>query len=726
MNMTQKKIGLALSALVFSSVSLSVLAETESAVVANMPDVTVSASKGSRFENMDVSTTVMTREQVQQAPETTIDQIINKIPGVFTLQQPAAQLHPTSQVFSIRGFGTTTNVNTLVMVDGIPANDAYFRTVDWAQVPKDTIERIEVIRGGGATSLWGNMAMGGIVNIVTREPVADEKRVHASYGSFNTYTVDAGATLLANESVKIGINYDGMKTDGYNQTPSRYRNPYMSSTQSRTDNLLVSAYFTPSVSSKYYAKLLVHQIQEENLIWNNTKNTWDNYKLSGGGTTKFENGSSINLSAWYANSEMDTQNASQSPAYNRLTPTLAVPYVSQKEAAKYYNYGGSAFYQHDFGHFYDVKVGVDGRLISADDDLNLFIASGYAGNLVAKGEHRFQGIFAQATYRPESIPLDITLGLRQDFWQARQGSLNGIYRGALIANDLADQTYTRFDPRLGFKYYFENGFDIRAAAYRNFAAPGMNQMYRSFISGTSFTTANPDLKPQTNTGKEIGIDYVHGGVNLALTAFYNELDGFIDLPTVQSGCAAGNNYCGTGISTINGGTLRQYVNAGNAVFKGVELLGQWQASETLALNASYTRTSAYLTHSDYTTPSSGVIPDPVGVQIGQVPRWLAMAGASWVAMPGLTLTVQLKRFPDYWNNTSHTQLNEQATLADVGMSYKINKTAEIYGIAQNIGNKKYYDQGYTYTTTNGSTINSSSIPALGMPFNLTMGVKMIF
>ena len=103
-------------------------------------------------------------------PETGVDQIVNRIPGIWTYTIPTGQLHPTGQPVSIRGFGSSTTINTLVMVDGVPINDPYFRTVDWSQISKNSIERVEVIRGGGATSLWGNMAMGGVINIVTRQP----------------------------------------------------------------------------------------------------------------------------------------------------------------------------------------------------------------------------------------------------------------------------------------------------------------------------------------------------------------------------------------------------------------------------------------------------------------------------------------------------------------------------------------------------------------------------
>ena len=56
-------------------------------------------------------------------PETGIDQVINRIPGIWTYTIPSGQLHPTGQPVSIRGFGSSTTINTLVMLDGVPIND---------------------------------------------------------------------------------------------------------------------------------------------------------------------------------------------------------------------------------------------------------------------------------------------------------------------------------------------------------------------------------------------------------------------------------------------------------------------------------------------------------------------------------------------------------------------------------------------------------------------------
>jgi outer membrane receptor protein involved in Fe transport len=715
----------AYSWLAFSSLcSISNISYADEAIT--MPPVTVTASRGTNLDEMDVSTTVISHEQIQRAPELSIDQIINKIPGVFIPQQLSSALHPTGGTFSIRGFGSTTNVNTLVMVDGIPLNDPYFRTIDWTKIPKDSIERIEVIRGGGASSLWGNLAMGGIVNIVTREPQANEKRVNISYDSFNTKTLDTAVTVFANDKIKVGMGYDGIKTDGYNKTPEQFRNPYMDATSSEVDNIPISVYLTPTPDSKYYIKLLVHQIREKNLVWDGTKNTWDSYQISGGGTTKLSDSDSINLNGWYDNSGMATQNASlknggAAYTFNINNPSVGVPYVSQTEHSDYQSIGGSLFYGKELPNVKDIKIGVDGRDITAKDPLNLYSVTAQTAAITAKGEHNFEGIFAQGTYSPEGVPLDITLGLREDFWQAHDGSVSGTVNGAALNNVLTDQSYSHFDPRLGAKYYFDNGFAVRAAAYENFAAPGMNQMYRSFVGGSNYTSTNAALTPQTNFGQEIGVDYKKQWGDASFTLFNNKLDGFIDFATQCSSVATCNPLiAGTGLSSGSINRVNQYVNAGDATFRGAELLGNWQATNTVTLSAGLTYTDAYLTSSSY--PAA----DPIGLQIGQVPKWLATLGGSWKPIEKLELGWQLKSFPSYWNNTAHTQKNDAATLLDASASYKINSGAEIYTIAQNIGNFKYYDNGVGYTTANGSIINTSTIPALGMPFNMTVGMRVWF
>lgn len=686
--------------------------------------VTVSATRGASQQDIDESTTTLSSTQIEEAPETGVDQIVNKIPGIFTPEEPGSELHPTGQPFSIRGFGTSTNINTLLMIDGIPANDAYFRTIDWGQIPKDSIESIEVIRGGGASSLWGDLAMGGIVNVVTKPPTSGGI-IDLSGGGFDAENAQASVGGQVTETLAVGFDLGISDARGYNQTPVQYRNPYMDSTISGTQDYQATADFTPSTSTKFYLTLMHHRITEDGLVWNIARNSWETDRVAGGGSLALPDLGSLNFTSWYGQGEMFTQNASNA-SYTIFSPLSGVPYISQTETVTYHHIGGSFFFNGAWGPFKDINIGVDARNIWAYDPINLFSATAQTGTLIASAKHQFQGLFAQGTWRSDAIPIQLTLGLREDFWQATNASINGNFKGSSFSDTVPNQSYDHFDPRLGLKYQLPSGVDIRGAVYEDFAAPGMNQMYRSFISGSNYTTYDASLAPQTNFGRELGIDVNEQSYQISATVYDNSLRNFIDYATVESGCALANNYCGTGIAGIAGGTLRQYVNAGNATLKGFEIIGGWKILDTLSLTTGASATDAYLTSSRYTTPSAGVIPDPVRQQLGQTPKWTITSGLDWQATAQLKLIVTMKSFPDYWNNTSHTQLNSAATIFDAGASFQLLSNLDLYVVAQNIFGKTYYDQGLGYTTTNGTTALASTIPALGIPFNVTGGLRVAF
>ena len=69
----------------------------------------------------------------------------------------------------IRGFGETAPLNVLVLVDGRRVNEIDLSGTDWTQIPIDQIERIEIVRGAGSV-LYGDNAVGGVINIITKKP----------------------------------------------------------------------------------------------------------------------------------------------------------------------------------------------------------------------------------------------------------------------------------------------------------------------------------------------------------------------------------------------------------------------------------------------------------------------------------------------------------------------------------------------------------------------------
>src|SRR5207248_103621 len=93
----------------------------------------------------------------------------------------------------------------------------------WSQVPLETVDRVEIVRGGGAT-LWGNYAMGGVINILTRPIDRSELVAEGAAGSYGSYRAD-GHAAYAGSGFGLGLDAGVNHTDGYLQPIPEGRGP---------------------------------------------------------------------------------------------------------------------------------------------------------------------------------------------------------------------------------------------------------------------------------------------------------------------------------------------------------------------------------------------------------------------------------------------------------------------------------------------------------------------
>lgn len=126
--------------------------------------VTASKSKERAFDAPG-AITVISNEDLRRSGHTTVMEALRMVPGL-----QVAQISSSSWSISSRGFGDEYANKLLVMIDGRSIYTRTFSGVFWDQVnlPLEDVDRIEVIRGPGAT-LWGANAVNGVINIVTKE-----------------------------------------------------------------------------------------------------------------------------------------------------------------------------------------------------------------------------------------------------------------------------------------------------------------------------------------------------------------------------------------------------------------------------------------------------------------------------------------------------------------------------------------------------------------------------
>ncbi|OIQ86829.1 ferric enterobactin receptor precursor [mine drainage metagenome] len=115
----------------------------------------------------------------------------------------------------MRGFGATGTSNTLILVDGQRINPIDMGSIIWSSIPKDSIERIEIIHGAGAV-LYGNGATGGVINIITDKSGASQASATASLGSYGYKAADVQLTG-GSEQGYIKIFAHDASADGYRQ-----------------------------------------------------------------------------------------------------------------------------------------------------------------------------------------------------------------------------------------------------------------------------------------------------------------------------------------------------------------------------------------------------------------------------------------------------------------------------------------------------------------------------
>src|ERR1700682_294045 len=162
------------------------------------------------------ATSVITSEDIAHSPAQSIQEIIAQTPRV-QLTSLYGGVNGVGTTVDLRGFGAFATANSLVLINGRRLNDIDMAGVDLSTIPRDSIERIEITRGNSGAVLYGDNAVGGVINIVTKTgaggpPVAI--RAEAGVGSFNQRL--ASVSTAANAGPWSASFFgNGFKSDGY-------------------------------------------------------------------------------------------------------------------------------------------------------------------------------------------------------------------------------------------------------------------------------------------------------------------------------------------------------------------------------------------------------------------------------------------------------------------------------------------------------------------------------
>ena len=172
---------------------------------------------GRRFAGIvGASSAVITADDIAHSPVHTLAEIIAQVPGV-QLQSFYGGVNGAKTSIDIRGFGAFASQNTLVLINGRRQNDIDLAGNDLSTIPLNSIERIEITRGNSGAVLYGDNAVGGVVNIVTKTGVGGPPvaiKAEAGYGSFNQRMAEI-STAINSGPWSTSFYGNGIKSDGY-------------------------------------------------------------------------------------------------------------------------------------------------------------------------------------------------------------------------------------------------------------------------------------------------------------------------------------------------------------------------------------------------------------------------------------------------------------------------------------------------------------------------------
>jgi iron complex outermembrane receptor protein len=196
----------ALSAVTLGLFSIDILAAVHMPVIV----VTPSAFEQARGE-ANSAVTVIDRQAIEQANAGSVAEILRGHAGLHVRDLFG---DGREAVVDLRGFGAAASSNTLVLVDGRRLNNSADQAApDLSLISLDNIERIEIFQGSAGV-LYGNQAVGGVINIITRTVSRNEARFSVRGGSYASVQARASVDRLLGQT-QLSVALSDQQSDNY-------------------------------------------------------------------------------------------------------------------------------------------------------------------------------------------------------------------------------------------------------------------------------------------------------------------------------------------------------------------------------------------------------------------------------------------------------------------------------------------------------------------------------
>lgn len=639
-----------------------------------------------RVADVPASVSVVTTEQIERSPAVVADDVLRQIP-TFSLFRRTSSIasHPTAQGVSLRGVGPSGVSRTLVLLDNVPFNDPFGGWVYWTRVPLTDTERIEIV-DGATSSLYGNYAMGGVINIVTNRPMPGTLVFKPQYGNRGTPKMDLFASHVMG---RLGVTFNGttFDTDGYIPVAEEERGTIDIDANVKYQTASAKLDYNPTDRVNLFFRAGIFDEERSNGKIGEGNDT--NWKFGSGGVgLRFADGSNVEGRIFFDRQRFHSSFfavPAAMPARSQLNLTLDqnVPTTAVGTSVQW----SRAFQVNNRTHI--VSAGTDFRWIDGDSDENTFaLATGLRPLIhrVSGGTQKIGGVFVQDLM--ELTPkLQLTVSARIDSWRNydahnRETTLATGLPTANHRDPLPDKSDTALSPRAAALYRVNDRVSVWGSVSNGFRAPTLNELYRQFRVGAVLTNANENLGPERLTGVEAGVSVAPTDrVTVRGTLFNNRVKDPI-----------------ANVSTNLAGTVRQRRNLGSTN------IGGFQTDVAYRLNAHWAVSGAYLfdiakVH-EATTDAQGV--NLTGMYLAEVPKHRASFQLTFTDARYFTFALENQfvghQFDDdkneakiFPNIADKTEIGLPAySVTNLTVSRRINRHLDVFFGVQNLFGTEYY------------------------------------
>jgi outer membrane receptor protein involved in Fe transport len=640
-------------------------------------EVTITATRtATRLSETAASVVVLDSQDLKTTAAITLDDTLRQVAGFSLFRRSGSRTaNPTSQGVSLRATGASGASRALVLADDVPLNDPFGGWIYWDRVPRESIDQIEVLLGG-ASHLYGNAALGGVIDVQTKTSRKNALALSASYGNETT----PNASLFASTTThgwSGSVAAEIFRTDGYVLVPENELGTVDTAAGSRDAVINLKLEKKITEESRLFGGASFFGESRQNGTPSQTNRTHLRQFVFGGSwdstTAGFFSG------RIYGGTQVYDQNFS-AISTDRNSETLT---RVQRVPAQLL--GATTQWSRSIGRRQTFVAGFEAREVRGASDEIAYVNGRPTSFVGAGGRERDAGVYFEDLIRFGSS-LFLNLGFREDHWRnyaATSASRPITAPQPTAVTVFPDRTENAFSPHGSLVYRLNDRVSLMASMSRAFRAPTLNELYRSFRVGNVLTLANENLRAERLTGGETGVRITSRRETMVLRGsfFWNDITRPVANVT---------------LATTPVLITRQRQNLGRTTSKGLELQADAQLHRDWHVAGSYLFADATVVE----FPANRSLE---GLRLPQVPRHQFTFQTSYTNPSIVTVGLQGRASSSQFDDDQNVfRLDPYFTL-DAFVSRQINERFEVFGAIENVFNQRY-EVGKTPVTTLGPPI----------------------